>query len=293
MTFEKPRPATQDDTNLITECFALAAEFLYNAGFDGIQLHGAHGYLLAQFLSSTTNRRTDAYGGSLQNRMRLILEIAEAVHKRVPSSFILGIKINSVEFQDGGFTPDEARQLCRALEDSRFDYVELSGGTYEELAFAHRRESTKRRESFFLDFAREIVPGLTRTRSYVTGGFKTLGAMVKALDTVDGVGLARPVCQEFHLAADLLEGKVNGAIKQGLDTQDFGLTYLASGSQICMVGKDKEPIDLSRKEDVNRFMKDLEAWRKKMEEDKEAKEYGYPDVSGDTRPYGGDTRTCL
>jgi 2,4-dienoyl-CoA reductase-like NADH-dependent reductase (Old Yellow Enzyme family) len=281
MTFEKPRPATQDDINRIIECFAHAAEFLYNAGFDGIQLHGAHGYLLAQFLSSTTNKRTDEYGGSLQNRMRLILEIAEAVLERVPSSFVLGIKINSVEFQEGGFTPDEARQLCRALEDSRFDYVELSGGTYEELAFAHRRESTKKRESFFLDFAREIVPGLTKTRSYVTGGFKTLGAMVKALDTVDGVGLARPVCQEFHLPADLLEGKVKGAIKQGLDPQNFGLTYLAAGSQICMVGKDKEPIDLSREENVNRFMKDLEAWQKKMAEDKEGKEYSYIDVSAD------------
>lgn len=281
MTFEKPRPATQDDINRIIECFAHAAEFLYNAGFDGIQLHGAHGYLLAQFLSSTTNKRTDEYGGSLQNRMRLILEIAEAVHERVPSSFVLGIKINSVEFQEGGFTPDEAQQLCRALEDSRFDYVELSGGTYEELAFAHKRESTKKRESFFLDFAREIVPGLTKTRSYVTGGFKTLGAMVKALDTVDGVGLARPVCQEFHLPADLLEGKVKGAIKQGLDPQNFGLTYLAAGSQICMVGKDKEPIDFSREENVNRFMKDLEAWQKKMAEDKEGKEYSYIDVSAD------------
>jgi 2,4-dienoyl-CoA reductase-like NADH-dependent reductase (Old Yellow Enzyme family) len=281
MTFEKPRPATQDDINRIIECFAHAAEFLYNAGFDGIQLHGAHGYLLAQFLSSTTNKRTDEYGGSLQNRMRLILEIAEAVHERVPSSFVLGIKINSVEFQEGGFTPGEAQQLCGALEDSRFDYVELSGGTYEELAFAHKRESTKKRESFFLDFAREIVPGLTKTRSYVTGGFKTLGAMVKALDTVDGVGLARPVCQEFHLPADLLEGKVKGAIKQGLDPQNFGLTYLAAGSQICMVGKDKEPIDFSREENVNRFMKDLEAWQKKMAEDKEGKEYSYIDVSAD------------
>lgn len=281
MTFEKPRPATQDDIDRIIECFAHAAEFLYNAGFDGIQLHGAHGFLLAQFLSSTTNKRSDEYGGSLQNRMRLILEIAEAVHERVPSSFVLGIKINSVEFQEGGFTPDEAQQLCRALEDSRFDYVELSGGTYEELAFAHKRESTKKRESFFLDFAREIVPGLTKTRSYVTGGFQTLGAMVKALDTVDGVGLARPVCQEFHLPADLLEGKVKGAIKQGLDPQNFGLTYLAAGSQICMVGKDKEPIDFSREENVNRFMKDLEAWQKKMAEDKEGKEYSYVDVSAD------------
>jgi 2,4-dienoyl-CoA reductase-like NADH-dependent reductase (Old Yellow Enzyme family) len=104
-------------------------QFLEKAGYDGIELHGAHGYLLAQFLSPTTNCRTAKYGGSLEKRIWLIVEIADERRKRVSSSFILGIKINSVEFQDKGFTPEEARGLCETLENARFDYVELSGVT--------------------------------------------------------------------------------------------------------------------------------------------------------------------
>ena len=92
--------------------FAHAAEYLHKAGFGGIQYHGAHGYLIAQFLSLTTNKRTDKYGGPLENRIRLIVEIATECQKRVPLNFIIGIKINSVEFQDQGFTPQEARMLC-------------------------------------------------------------------------------------------------------------------------------------------------------------------------------------
>ncbi|PQE07835.1 hypothetical protein CJF32_00002971 [Rutstroemia sp. NJR-2017a WRK4] len=287
MTFAKPRAATQEDINQVIEGFAHSAEFLEKAGYDGIQLHGAHGYLLAQFLSPTTNKRTDKYGGSLENRFRIILEIAEEIRKRVSPSFIIGIKINSVEFQDKGFSPEEAKGLCQALEGARFDYVELSGGTYESLAFGHKRESTKKRESFFLDFAEEIVKPLTKTKTYITGGFKTVGAMVKALDTVDGVGLARAVCQEFTLPKHMLEGKVTGALKQLVDENDFGITSMVAGAQITQVGKDQEPIDMSREENKDAFMKDVEAFMKKMSEDKEGKEYGHIAVSLKPAPYHG------
>ncbi|PQE19278.1 hypothetical protein CJF31_00009361 [Rutstroemia sp. NJR-2017a BVV2] len=287
MKFAKPRAATQEDINQVIEGFAHSAEFLEKAGYDGIQLHGAHGYLLAQFLSPTTNKRTDKYGGSLENRFRIILEIAEEIRKRVSASFIIGIKINSVEFQDKGFSPEEAKVLCQALENARFDYVELSGGTYESLAFGHKRESTKKRESFFLDFAEEIVKPLTKTKTYITGGFKTIGAMVKALDTVDGVGLARPVCQEFTLPKHMLEGKITGALKQLVDENDFGITSMIAGAQITQVGKDQEPIDMSRQENKDAFMKDVEAFMKKMGEDKEGKEYGHIAVSQKPAPYIG------
>jgi len=278
MEFAKPHAATQEEINRVIEGFAHAAEFLEKAGYDGIELHAAHGYLLAQFLSPTTNKRTDKYGGSLANRLRLIIEIAEASRKRVSSSFIFGIKVNSVEFQDKGFTPEEARLLCQALEGVQFDYAELSGGTYESLAFSHKRESTKKRESFFIEFAEEIVKPLTKTKTYVTGGFKTVGAMVKALDVVDGVGLARTVCQEPHLPKDMLAGKVHGALKLQLDDQDFALTNIAAGSQIRQVGKGQKPIDLSKKENVDTLMKDMQAWSKKLTEDKEMKEFGYIDL---------------
>ncbi|KAG9236415.1 putative NADH oxidase [Amylocarpus encephaloides] len=295
MEFAKPRAATQEDIGRIIDGFAHAAEFLEKAGYDGIQLHGAHGYLLAQFLSPTTNKRTDKYGGSLENRLRIILEIADAVRQRVSKSFIVGIKVNSIEFQDKGFSPQDAKGLCQALEKASFDYVELSGGTYESLAFGHKRESTKKRESFFIEFAEEIVKPLTKTKTYVTGGLKTVGAMVKALDTVDGVGLARPVCQEFYLPKDILDGKVTGAIQLKLDENNFGLTNVAAGTQIRQVGKDQEPIDLSKQENVDGFMKDMENWGKKMAEDKDMNEYGYVDLSQVAKPYGTadlDTPKC-
>jgi len=285
MEFAKPHQASQEEIDRVIEGFAHAAEFLEKAGYDGIELHGAHGYLLAQFLSQSTNQRTDKYGGSLENRLRLILEITDAIRKRVSKSFIVGIKINSVEFQDKGFSPEEAKDLCQALEKAKFDFIELSGGTYESLAFGHKRESTKKRESFFIEFAEEIVKPLTKTKTYVTGGLKTVGAMVKALDTVDGVGIARPACQEPHLPKDILEGKVTGAIQLKLDDNNFGLTNVAAGTQIRQVGKDQEPIDLSVQENVDAFHKDMEAWGKKLGSDKEMKEYGYIDLSGAAKPY--------
>jgi 2,4-dienoyl-CoA reductase-like NADH-dependent reductase (Old Yellow Enzyme family) len=286
MSFNKPRAATQEDINSIIDKFAHAAEYLEKAGFDGIQLHGAHGYLLAQFLSPTTNKRTDKYGGLLENRFRIILEIAEEIRKRVKADFIVGIKINSVEFQEKGFTPEDAKALCQALEGARFDYVELSGGTYECLAFVHKRESTKKRENFFLDFADEIVKPLTKTKTYVTGGFKTVGAMVKALDTVDGVGIARPAAQEFRLPKDILEGKVTGAKKMDVDENDFKFSNLAAGTHMRQVGKDQEPIDLSIKENVEAFKKDIGVWGAKMAGDKDLKEYGFIDLTQKAQPYG-------
>jgi 2,4-dienoyl-CoA reductase-like NADH-dependent reductase (Old Yellow Enzyme family) len=287
MKFAQPHAASEAEIADIIERFAHAAEYLEKAGWDGVELHGAHGYLLAQFLAPSTNQRTDKYGGSLENRSRLILEIAQAIRKRTRSDFILGIKLNSVEFQDKGFEPEEAKKLCALLEENRFDFVELSGGTYESLAFGHKRDSTKKREAFFLEFADLIAPVLSKTKTYVTGGFKTVGAMVSALDVVDGVGLARPLAQEPRFCKDVLSGKIKGAIKQQFDENDFGITNVAAGTHIRQIGKDHEPIDLSKGENVEAFKKDMGAWGQKLGGDKEMKEYGYVDItSSEAVPYG-------
>jgi hypothetical protein len=164
--------------------------------------------------------------------------------------------------------------------------VELSGGIYESLAFIHQHESTKKRESFFLEFAEQIVKPLSKTKTFVTGGFKTVGAMVKVLDTVDGVGLARPACQEFHLPKDMLSGKASGAIKQLFDGNDFAATNIAAGTMIRQVGKDQEPFDMSKEENVDAFHKDMETWGKKMSGDKEQKGFGYVDLTQKAQPYG-------
>ncbi|KAI9802715.1 MAG: hypothetical protein M1825_002737 [Sarcosagium campestre] len=285
MTFNKPHAASQQEIDDVVDGFAHAAEFLHKAGYDGVELHGAHGYLLSQFLSPSTNQRTDKYGGSAENRARIIVEATRAIRARVPPSFILSIKINSVEFQDKGTGAAEARELCKLLEAERFDFVELSGGTYEELAFSHKRDSTRKREAFFLDFADEITPALSKTKTYVTGGLRSAGAMVKALNTVDGVGIARAACQEFDLPLRILDGSVKAGIKSELDTDNFGLTNVAAGTQIRQVGKDQRPLDLSDKQAVDAFTKDMGTWAEKMGKDSEFKSYGYVDLSAPAAPY--------
>ena len=196
------------------------------------RLHRGSGYLLAQFLAPSTNKRTDQYGGSVLNRARIIFEISDAIRARVPDkSFSLSIKINSVEFQSGGFSTEDCRTLCAALEQHGFDFVELSGGTYQETGFIHKRESTRKREAYFLDFADMILPELNKTKAYVTGGLRTVNGMVRALETVHGVGLGRPACHEFDLPQKVLDGQVGSSIDSLLDEDDFGVTVVAAGTQ--------------------------------------------------------------
>ncbi|KAJ9490825.1 hypothetical protein VN97_g2451 [Penicillium thymicola] len=289
MKFGKPHAASLYEIQNIINTFTHSAEFLFKAGFDGIQVHGAHGYLLAQFLSQQTNQRTDIYGGSLRNRARIIIEIAQSIRRKVPvsSGFILAIKLNSVEFQDKGFSPEECRELCQLLEhEAHFDFVELSGGTYEDTAFEHKRASTKNREAFFLEFAEAIVPVLSKTKVYVTGGFLTVAAMETALKTVDGVGLARTLCAEPHLASDIVSGRIrSGAINAGLSQYDYGMTEVVAGVQMRQIGNDRAPIDLTKEDNLKAFETSVAKWERDLEADSEAMTlYGYPDIDGADLP---------
>ena len=138
-----------------------------------------------------------------------------------------------------------------------------------------------------MEFADLIVPTLKKTKVYVTGGFKTVGGMVNAVSTVDGVGLARPACQEPRLPKDILEGKVKGAIKMRFDENDFGIRLVAAGTHIQQVGQDHEPIDLSQEDNVNAFTKDMGVWAEKMGNDADMKYQAYVDVTSmQPIPYG-------
>lgn len=286
-TFEKPRTATEDDIDNIVDGFAETAEFLEKAGYDGIELNAAHGYLIAQFLSCTTNRRTDRYGGSVRNRTQIIVEIAEAIRGRVSSRFIIGIKLNSVEFQEKGLNPEEAKEVCRILEEKKFDVVELTGGTYEKLASGHQRDSTTKREGFFLEFAELITPVFSRTKTHITGGFKTVGAMNRALKAIDGVGPARTLAQEPRLCKDILNSKINSAKKQATDDNDFGIMNIAAGAQLVQIGKDHEPIDLSSQVNLDALIKDLGMWIEQTTNDSGVKLHGYAKITSvEAVPYG-------
>lgn len=296
MTFAPPHAATPAEIQRVVAGFAHAAQYLERAGFDGIELHGAHGYLIAQFLARRTNRRTDEYGGSLRNRMRLLLEIAQEIRRRTGPGFVVGAKLNSVEFQDGGITPDEARDMCALLqaEDvAALDFVELSGGTYEKFGQSweddddHVKESTRRREAYFFEFAQTVAPafGATpadrTTKVYLTGGLRSSSAMVRALDVVDGVGLGKPAAAEPNLAAALLAGKVAGAIRSPdhVSASDpNGL--LAATVQFRQITQGYEPFDLSDPAAVATFVSDIAALFQRRAKDTNNELSGVCDFSG-------------
>ncbi|KAK2603083.1 hypothetical protein N8I77_009566 [Diaporthe amygdali] len=292
MTFPPTRAATTDEIARIVDAFAHAAEFLEAAGFDGIELHAAHGYLLAQFLSPTTNKRIDAYGGSITNRLRIVSEVCAAVRARTSPGFILAIKLNSVEFQAEGLTTADAAELVAALQGAGVDYLELSGGTYENFGFERKKDSTRSREAFFLEFAERVVPALgpadkRRTKVFITGGLRSAGAMVEALDVVDGVGIARPAVQEPSLALGLLNGQVKGAIKAlpPFET-DFAMSGFGAWSQMRAIGKGYEPFDLGDAEVTGQFLKDVGVWFTEIAEDGDKlTKFGYPDYTGELRPH--------
>jgi len=216
-TFNKPRALTIPEIKDVVKMWGETAYLCYKSGFDGVQVHCAHGYLLAQFLSLTTNKRTDEYGmDSLENRSRIVFEIIDEIKRRVNDpNFIICVKLNSVEFQPGGQTPDDCKRLCLKMEEAGVDFVDLSGGTFEGRAFEHKKESTKARESYFIEFAEMIRPLLKKTKVYVTGGLRTASGMVHAIQdgACDGVGIGRPLGAEPYLCKELLEGKITGALE--------------------------------------------------------------------------------
>ncbi|KAF8600054.1 NADH oxidase [Ceratobasidium sp. AG-I] len=274
MSFGQPTALTREGIKEVVDQFVYAAHTAYRIGYDGVQLHGAHGYLIAQFLSQTTNNRTDEYGGSIKNRSRIISDIVTAIRAKVTDpSFIMGIKINSTEFQAKGFQPQEAAELCKELEAMEMDFVELSGGTYEDMRFKHDesdvRESTKNREAFFSKFADMITPSLTKTVSYVTGGFRSAAGMAEAVrsSTCVGVGIARPACSDPYLPADIMSGKVSGATENKLPPGDFGIQILAAGAQMEAIARREPVFDLSDPKALSRFGEAAQAFQKRMAED--------------------------
>ncbi|HEY9723100.1 MAG TPA: NADH:flavin oxidoreductase/NADH oxidase family protein [Oscillatoriaceae cyanobacterium] len=210
--FKKPRALTEAEIKGIIARFARTAAVVQQAGFDGVQIHGAHGYLISQFLSPRTNQRDDAWGGSLDNRMRFLLEIVAAIREAVGAGFPIGVKLNSADFQRGGFTEDESLAVVRALEAAGIDLLEISGGTYEAAAMMGsvktQKESTRQREAYFLDYARKVRQEV-KLPLMLTGGFRTAEGMASALaeGAIDVVGLARPLALEPDLPARLLSGE--------------------------------------------------------------------------------------
>jgi 2,4-dienoyl-CoA reductase-like NADH-dependent reductase (Old Yellow Enzyme family) len=219
-SFAKPKPMTEADIGHAIDQFAFAAKEVKDAGFTGLSLHAAHGYLISQFLSPLSNRRTDRWGGPLENRARFLLDVIVAVRRAVGPQFPIGIKLNASDFQKGGFTNAECVELVKLLNGVGLDLLELSGGSLEQPKVVGvtlkdegedgPRASTLAREAYFVAFA-GAVRKVAAMPVMVTGGFRSVAGMVEALDSgdLDVVGLARPLIADPEAPRRLLAGEID------------------------------------------------------------------------------------
>ena len=217
--FGTPVALTGEEISDLICRFANAAAAAKEAGFTGVQIHGAHGYLISQFLSPRTNLRSDEWGGGLENRARFLLEVAAAVRAAVGPSFPVAVKLNSADFQRGGFDFEDSLTVARWLEQAGVDLLEISGGSYEQPAMMDTEgleprvqpkvaASTAAREAYFIEFAKAMKAELKIMPLMVTGGFRTRAAMEQALSSgaTDGIGIGRPLCGSPDACNLLLDG---------------------------------------------------------------------------------------
>lgn len=222
--YARPRALKEEEILDFIQRFAHVAVVAKQTGFTGVQIHAAHGYLISSFLSPITNQRTDAWGGSLQNRARILIEAIRATRKAVGPDFPIGVKLNSDDFRKGGFNHEDCLQVVEWLNNESVDLLEISGGTYEQprllgfdgkaesKAVEPQRESTKKREAYFLEYA-VAIRKVAKMPLMVVGGFRTRAAMEATLGAgeCDMIGLARPLCTHADTPKQLISGEMSVA----------------------------------------------------------------------------------
>ena len=227
--FAPPQAMNEAQIAEVIARFAASAHAAEAAGFTGVQIHAAHGYLISQFLSPLANQRSDRWGGELANRARLLLEVVRAVRKRVSPGFCVAVKLNSADFQRGGFSPDEARQVLLMLNELPVDLVELSGGSYESPAMQGEAadDSTLAREAYFLTFARDLA-AVARMPVMTTGGIARPSVAQRVLNSgIAVVGIATAMAEIPDLPRRWQTGDAPHALPAPVKWRDKTLTLLA------------------------------------------------------------------
>ena len=250
-SFNKPRALTEREILDLIKRFATAAGVCKQAGFTGVQIHGAHGYLVSQFLSPIHNQRTDQWGGSIENRMRFAVEVYKAIRAEVGDDFNVGIKMNSADFQRGGFTEEESMIVAETLANLGMDLIEISGGSYEspKMTGKNVKESTKQREAYFMDYA-EKVRERVKSPLLITGGFRTPEGINAALESgaMDMAGIARTLAIQPEFSQQMLDGEAVESkvkpIKTGIKVVDNMAMMEVSWytRQLARMGKGKDPV---------------------------------------------------
>lgn len=234
-SFAQPRAMTEADILDAIQRFARSAALVQQAGFDGVQVHSAHGYLSSQFLSPITNQRTDQWGGSLENRARFLMETVRSVRAAVGPYFPISVKLNSADFQQGGFDLEDCKKVAHWLGREKIDLLEVSGGTYESLVWmdnSEQRDSTIQREAYFLEYA-DAIRAATTVPLMITGGFRHLETMEGALASgaTDLIGIARPFCIDPAFPRKLFDGELTEA-PQGEQGLVLGKGWLGPRSRL-------------------------------------------------------------
>lgn len=188
--FNQSRALHEVEIKAIVQQFITSAVLAKEAGFTGVQIHAAHGYLVNQFLSPIENQRTDKYGGSIQNRMRVLVEIYEGIRTQLGEEFNIGLKLNSEDFKVGGFSKEDFVDVAKKLNELKIDLIEISGGNYEDPKMAG---SDKETVPYFISYA-SLLKKEVSTPIVVTGGFRSVVSMEDAItqNNTDFIGMARP-----------------------------------------------------------------------------------------------------
>ncbi|MCU4582169.1 NADH:flavin oxidoreductase/NADH oxidase family protein [Acinetobacter gyllenbergii] len=228
--FNTPIEMTQDVIAEVIQRFANTARLGEKAGFTGVEIHAAHGYLLSQFLSPLSNQRQDQWGGSLENRARILIEIVKAVRAVVSDTFTVAVKLNSADFQRGGFSAEDARQVVMMLNLQAVDLVELSGGSYEAPAMQGQARDgrTLAREAYFLEFAQEIGK-VASMPVMVTGGIRRKQVAEQVIESgVDMVGIATALAIDPNLPNEWKQGQNNAPELKPIRWENKTLASLAN-----------------------------------------------------------------
>lgn len=243
--FMAPKEMSEAEIVDVIRRFAETALLAERCGFNGVQIHAAHGYLLSQFLSPITNKRTDRWGGSIDNRARLLVAVVEDVRARVGAGFSVSVKLNSADFQRGGFSQEDAKRVVAMLNPLKVDLLELSGGSYEAPAMhgQARDGRTLAREAYFLEFAQDIASAATMP-IMVTGGIRRLAVAEQVLDSgIDMVGIGTALALDPHLPRDWKAGKASTPLLRPITWRNKVLASLAYMSmvkhQLRRLGKGK------------------------------------------------------
>ena len=245
-----PRALADNEIETIIQQFIQTAKIAEQAGFSGVQIHGAHGYLVSQFLSPHHNQRTDKWGGSLENRMRFLVEIYQGIRAVVRPEFLVGLKLNSADFQKGGFDETDSIQVVQKMSELGIDFIEISGGNYESPEMLTAKASTKQREAFFIDYA-EKARKVSQVPLIITGGFRSEQAMNDALNSghLDFIGIARPLALMPDLPNQIKNGTyqiiTTERIKTGFAPVDKKLGAVLEMDwymyQMALIGRGKQP----------------------------------------------------